>query len=76
MWNDAQRTFLLQRPVTDVFNASLMFDSGNHWTLTFGGSNLSNERFIVNGVGQKSGGLTYASPNRPREWYARFGIDF
>lgn len=76
MWNDAQRTFLLKRPRTDMFNASLMFDSGSHWNFTLGGTNLSNKRFIVNGLAQKSGGLIYGSPNRPREWYARLGIEF
>ncbi len=76
MWNDAQRTFLLKRPTTDVFNASLTFQSGGNWSVTLGGTNLSNERYVVNGVAQKAGGLVYGSPNRPREWYARLGIEF
>ena len=76
MWNDAQRSFLLKRPTINMFNASMTYESGKHWSLSVGGTNLSNERYIVNGIAQKGGGLIYASPNRPREWYARLGVDF
>lgn len=76
MWNDAQRTYLLRRPTTDIINASITFKQEQGWSLAVGGTNITNKRYIVNGLGQKSGGLVYAIPNRPSEWYVRFGFEF
>lgn len=75
MWNDSQRSFLLRRPATDVVNASIGFEHDAGWTLTVGGTNLTKERFIVNGL-LSTAGQVYAIPNRPREFYARLGFDF
>lgn len=75
MWNDSQRSFLLRRPATNVINASVSFEHGNGWTVTGGVTNLTEERFIVNGL-TSSAGQVYGSPNRPREFYVRLGFEF
>ncbi len=70
LWNDTERTLLLEREATDMFNASVAYkaESGK-WDVTFGGSNLSDERFLTTGQAQIAGGLIYGTYNRPREWY-------
>ena len=75
MWNDSQRSFLLRRPATDVINASLAFKHENGWSLAVGATNITEQRFIVNGLTSTAGQI-YAIPNRPREFYARLGFEF
>jgi iron complex outermembrane receptor protein len=75
LWNDAQRSFLLRRPSTDVINASIQFNHNDGWSLTGGVTNLTEERFIVNGLTSTAGQI-YAIPNRPREFYVRLGFEF
>ena len=77
MWNDTQRTYLLKRPTVDVLAASITYRAPDaKWDLTFGGTNLTNDRYIVNGLAQLAGGVIYGSYNRPREWYLRLGFKF
>ncbi|MEN7538247.1 TonB-dependent receptor [Aurantiacibacter flavus] len=75
MWNDSQRSFLLRRPETNVINASVTFEHDDGWSIAGGVTNLTEERFIVNGL-TSSAGQVYGSPNRPREFYARLGFEF
>jgi iron complex outermembrane receptor protein len=75
LWNDSQRSFLLRRPATDMVNASIMFEHNNGWSLALGATNLTDERYIVNGLTSTAGQI-YAIPNRPREFYARVGFEF
>lgn len=75
MWNDSQRSYEIQRPATDTVNASIQFNHNDGWSLTAGGTNLTNERFIINGL-VSTAGQTYAIPNRPREFYVRVGFEF
>jgi iron complex outermembrane receptor protein len=77
MWNDTERTFLLQRPQTTVVNASVTYrDPSDHWELTAGGTNLTNERYLTTGQAQLAGGQIYGTYSRPAEWYARLGVKF
>lgn len=77
LWNDTERTLLLKRPTTDVFNASITYEHpSNHWRLTAGGTNITNERYLMNGLANLGGGLIYGAYNRPAEWYARVGVSF
>lgn len=75
MWNDAQRSFLLRRPETHLVNASLSFEHEDGWSLTGGVTNLTEERYIVNGL-TSTAGQVYGIPSRPREFYARVGFEF
>ncbi|MDB5716893.1 MAG: TonB-dependent receptor, partial [Sphingomonas bacterium] len=72
MKNDTEGTLLLNRPANDIINASITYQEPNdHWNLTFGGTNLTDERFFTTGQAQVAGGMIYGTYNRPREWYAR-----
>jgi iron complex outermembrane recepter protein len=69
-WNDTERTYLLQRPATDLVNASVGYRSAEgNWDLTLGGTNLTDDRYLVTGQAQIAGGQIYGTYNRPREWY-------
>jgi iron complex outermembrane receptor protein len=77
MRNDTEGTILMLRPGTDVINASVTYrpDRAN-WNLTVGGTNLTDERYLVTGQAQIGGGVIYGTYSRPAEWYARLGFDF
>jgi len=70
LWNDTERTLLLEREASDLINASIAYQAeGGKWDVTLGGTNLSDERFLTTGQAQIGGGLIYGTYNRPREWY-------
>lgn len=75
--NDTEGTFLLDRPNVDTINGSIQYIAPNdHWNLTVGGTNLTNDRYLVTGQAQIAGGQIYGTYNRPVEWYARLGVKF
>ena len=77
MRNDTEGTILLLRPSTDILNASLTYRPGSKsWNLTVGGTNLTDERYLITGQAQIGGGLIYGTYSRPREWYVRVGFEF
>ena len=77
MRNDTEGTFLLIRKATDLVNASVTYRAPSEkWDLTVGGTNLTNERYLVTGQAQIAGGEIYGTYNRPAEWYARLGVKF
>jgi iron complex outermembrane receptor protein len=77
MRNDTEGTFLLMRPVTDIVNASLTYNApSKNWNLTVGGTNLTNDRYLVTGQAQIAGGQIYGTYSRPAEWYVRVGFSF
>ncbi|KQN00123.1 TonB-dependent receptor [Sphingobium sp. Leaf26] len=76
-WNDTQRTLLLKRVSTDIVNASISYrEPDGHWSLTAGGTNLTDKRFLTSGGSNIAAGAIFGTYNRPREWYLRFGFDF
>lgn len=76
LWNDTERAYLLQRGPTDIVNGNITYKSGNHWELTVGMTNITDERYLVTGQAQIAGGQFYGTYSRPREWFARLGVDF
>ncbi|MFN4134089.1 MAG: TonB-dependent receptor [Novosphingobium sp.] len=77
MRNDTEGTILLLRPTTDIVNASIQYQApGNQWNLTVGGTNITNERYLITGQAQIAGGQIYGTYNRPAEWYVRLGFEF
>ena len=77
MFNDVQNTPLLARPKEDMFNASTAITAPNgKLTLTVGGTNLSDRRFITTGQPQIAGGVIFGTYNAPREWYATLGVKY
>jgi outer membrane receptor protein involved in Fe transport len=76
-WNDTQRTYLLFRPTTDQVNASVGYqEPGGHWSVTIGGTNLTDKRYLTSGGSNLADGTIFGTYNRPREWYARLGVKF
>lgn len=76
LWNDTERAYLLQRAPTDIVNGSITYKSGGSWDVTVGATNLTDERYLVTGQAQIAGGQFYGTYSRPREWYARLGVEF
>ena len=76
-WNDAQRSLPLLSAASDVINASLTYELPNgKWSITAGGTNLTDDRFLTTGNSNIADGLFFGSYNRPREWYVRAGFKF
>ncbi|WP_170234866.1 TonB-dependent receptor [Croceicoccus sediminis] len=77
MWNDSERTLLLERPSVHMLNANATYDApSGGWSLTAGVTNILNERYIVTGQSQAFGaGMIYGTWSRPSEWYLRLGVD-
>jgi iron complex outermembrane recepter protein len=67
---------LIADPV-HLFSAVIKYDDPNdRYTVSFGGRNLSDERFIVAGQNQDGIGYVGGTYNRPREWYLSLGYRF
>jgi outer membrane receptor protein involved in Fe transport len=76
-WNDTQRTYLLRRVATDIVNANIRYqEPDGRWSLTVGGTNLADKRYLTSGGSNVAAGMIFGTYNRPREWYARLGFDF
>ena len=77
IWNNVERTIALLRPATDLFNASIGYtDPSNRYSLTLGGTNLSDERYVQSGNSIPASGVVSGVYSRPREWYVRLGVNF
>jgi iron complex outermembrane receptor protein len=60
-----------------MLNASLTYRLPDEkWSLSIGGTNLANDRYIITGQNQVAGGVTYGTYNRPREWYVTARVKF
>lgn len=76
---DSENTPELFTGTQETTNLSLTyFDPSDRWSLSVGGTNILDKRFLVNGVSQVNGGsgIIYGTPNRPAEYYAtlRFNL--
>ncbi|MGH8232484.1 MAG: TonB-dependent receptor [Steroidobacteraceae bacterium] len=77
MFNDVQNTALLGRPDVDMVDASASLSSpSGRVTLTIGGTNLTDKRYVTTGQPQIAGGVVFGTYNPPREWYATLGIRY
>jgi iron complex outermembrane recepter protein len=77
LWNDTERAYLLQRPATDLLNGSITYkEPKEHWDITLGMTNITDNRYLVTGQAQIAGGQFYGTYSRPREWYAKLGLKF
>ncbi len=69
--NDLGNTALLIRDSTNIVNASVTYRApDDKWELALGGTNLSDERYIVSGQNQGGVAVIDAVYSRPREWFA------
>ncbi len=70
MFNDSFNTSILRRPDTDNVNLSATFMApGDKYELVVGGTNVTDQRYLVTGNEDTSSGLLYGSYNPPAEWY-------
>jgi iron complex outermembrane receptor protein len=71
IYNDVQDTWLLRRPPEDMIDAysSYVWPNGK-MTLTVGGTNLTDRRYITTGQVNDAAGDVYGTYNAPREWFA------
>ncbi len=77
IWNNAQRTYLLKRPAVQVVNANIAYaDPGGVWSITVGGTNLTDKRYLTTGNENIAAGAIFGTYSRPREGYVRFGVTF
>jgi len=77
LWNDTERTLLLQRDDVTLLNLSATFIAPDgDWNLTVGGTNITNERYLVTGFSQPGTGILTGSYDRGSQWYVRLGYDF
>ena len=70
MFNDSLNTPQMWRPVTRNLDASLHYVSpSGEYDIAFGGTNLTNDRYITSGQPNYAAGFIDAYYNPPREWY-------
>lgn len=75
--NNVEGTIFLNRPSTTVVNASLIYSApDDRYSLTIGGTNLTNDRYVTSGSSIPASGVVAGTYSRPREWYARVGFKF
>jgi iron complex outermembrane recepter protein len=77
IFNDVANTPLLRRPTLDLFNiASTLSAPSGKASLTLGGTNLSDRRFITTGIQDPARGVIYGDYSPPREWYATVSVKY
>jgi len=70
LFNDAPNTPELRRPSTNALAAAIQYLSPNDkLELTFGGTNLTNDRYLTVGSVNFPAGEIVGSYNRPLEWF-------
>jgi iron complex outermembrane receptor protein len=75
LFNDLGNEELLKRDATNVVNASITYAAADDkWSLTFGGTNLTDERYVVSGQNQGGVAVIDAVYSRPREWFGTFRV--
>jgi iron complex outermembrane receptor protein len=75
--NDITNTLLLRRPSTDMLNMSIQYVApGDKYQLIFGGTNITNDRYLTTGQAQLAGGQIYGTYNPPVQWYASLRMKF
>jgi len=77
MFNDAPNTPLLARPSTDNLGASIhYFSAEEKYSVTLGGTNLTDDRYLTVGSVNGAEGETVGTYNPPRQWYLNVRMTF
>jgi iron complex outermembrane recepter protein len=77
MFNDSLNTPVLKRPAVSNLNAAIHYISPSEkYELTLGGTNLTDERYIVVGSTNGAQGEHVGTYSRPREWYLSLKANF
>ncbi len=76
-YNDIGNTWQLARPDLSMVNAVATYKAPSRlWEVAFGGTNLTDKRYVVYGQNQSGLAVVDATFNPPREWYATFRFNF
>lgn len=68
--NDTENTPILIQDDVGLLSASVTYTMPDeHWSLTAGGTNITDERYIFTGQNNTGAGITNGTFNRPAEWY-------
>jgi iron complex outermembrane recepter protein len=74
--NDLGNTPLLIRDATDMVNASITYRAQDEkWEFVVGGTNLTDERYIVSGQNQGGAIVVQQNYSRPREFFATLRVN-
>ena len=74
--NDLGNTQVLIRDATNVANASVTYGAPtDRWLFTVGVSNLTDERYLMNGQNQPAVQDIYGTYSPPREWFASIKVN-
>ncbi|HEX5162748.1 MAG TPA: TonB-dependent receptor [Steroidobacteraceae bacterium] len=77
MFNDAPNTPQLFRPATDNLGAAIhYFSPGDKYSITLGGTNLTDDRYLTVGSVNGAQGEIVGTYNPPRQWYLNFRANF
>jgi iron complex outermembrane receptor protein len=77
LFNDALNTPELRRPPTHSLDASIHYVSPtNLYDVAFGGTNLTDDRYVTAGSPNYGAGEVGGYYNPPREWYATIRVNF
>jgi len=77
MFNDSLNTPELRRPPTRALDASIHYVSPtNLYDLSFGGTNLTDDRYVTAGSPNYGAGEVGGYYNPPRMWYASIRVNF
>jgi iron complex outermembrane receptor protein len=77
LFNDSLNTPVLKRPVTNMVNASIHYVSADEkYDFAFGGTNLTDDRFVTAGSPNYGAGEVGGYYNPPRMWYLSLRAKF
>jgi len=77
MFNDAPNTPQLFRPATDNLGAAIHYYSpGEKYSITLGGTNLTDDRYLTVGSVNGAQGEIVGTYNPPRQWYLNLRMTF
>jgi iron complex outermembrane receptor protein len=77
LFNDIGNTLELERKATNMVDASVTYrPRDSHWEVSVGGTNLTNERYVVTGQNQGAVAVIDATYSDPREWFATFRLHY
>ncbi len=75
--NQVERSFSLQRDAIHLFDLIATYKfSDKPVSVTIGGKNLGDERYLVTGISNTSSGVESGTYNRGREWFLSIGMEY
>ena len=75
MFNDVENQAIIARNATNIVNARISLSSADdRLTLTVGGTNLTNDRYLTTGNNNFAAGVATGYFSAPHEWFATLGF--